>query len=196
MSWVVDLVSYGPFGVFGPDDIIDVFGDSVEICFNIDEMNLQTDMVFFSRAEEYWWTHCMKYYPDTQDSFPVEPYYLCGITMFKDDAGNLRQNTVGLSRYHSRPYKAWSFVCVDVEGMQNGFMITKTCCHELGHQFANLTHLCKKDANDCWYWDTDNHNDDDCLMGQGDEAICTGADLLFYIHFCDSCMHRIWRQAN
>lgn len=54
----------------------------------------------------------------------------------------------------------------------------KVAIHELGHQRAALTDLCENRSN---------HDRDDCVMGQGIQASCTGKNLIDNPIFCPKC---------
>lgn len=70
-------------------------------------------------------------------------------------------------------------------------MLEKVVIHELGHMRGDLTHLCYESGGN-WYQSPD-HNDEACVMGQGRISYCTGRDLTANPHFCPACCARLKR---
>lgn len=101
--------------------------------------------------------------------------YLCGIKGFADSNGTFIDTLYG---YTSITY-GYSFV----RGYNHQY-IGITIAHEFGHQIANLPELC----ND-WGGMNPFHSDASCLMGDIPIASCTGEDITFNPHFCDSCIN-------
>jgi len=65
-------------------------------------------------------------------------------------------------------------------------MLAKTPIHEMGHLRAGLPELCNEDGSF-----NPEHNEFDCVMGQGKIAICTGYDVATNPHFCSSCIQKL-----
>jgi hypothetical protein len=110
---------------------------------------------------------------------PVYPYYLCGIEAFTDENGIVIDTIAGLT-YHQTTEPRWSFVCGWVAFDWSSR--DKAAIHELGHQLADLTHLCL-DENTM----SPLHDAEDCVMGQRDTAVCTGECLTTWPQFCPAC---------
>jgi hypothetical protein len=123
-----------------------------------------------------------------QDSMGVYPGYLCGIKAFADEYGIIIDTLLGLTRV-AGPGKGWSFVCS--RNCDTGLLTDKTAIHELGHQRANLQHLCL----DFGTMDTLHHNAVNCVMGHGAIATCTAEDLISYPEFCDYCCDALRAQG-
>ena len=68
-------------------------------------------------------------------------------------------------------------------GDQN--MIDKTPIHEMGH-IRGLHDLC--DTNGIF---NPEHDENDCVMGQGKYPVCTGQDVSINPHFCSACCDRV-----
>ncbi len=199
MPWLYVEVDYqqdkDPFG-HGDTWVRDPFGDSVEIAFMIDSTDLPVEIVPDDRAERYYLDHRQFDPADTNKARYA--YYLCGISKFKTAEGVPLDSIFGASspnvRLRPHPYKSWSYVCLDAQfgdiTMDND-MTTKTCAHELGHQFASLKHLCKQYTDDSWYMDWQNHDEEWCLMGRGKISPCTGEDLTNNPQFCNICKAKI-----
>lgn len=172
-----------PFGPWGPSGVANIFPTSAKPGFEVDQNDLQDSMIPIRDWESYWWAN------SRSDS----KYWLCGIKAFADSGGNSIDTVIGRT-HMDRLYRTYSYVCYDVAALYSdpGKMRLKTCCHELGHQVAWLTHLC----TDFGSWNDYDHHDVSCLMGQGAVSTCTGANLLDYIHFCDSCKLRLCRATG
>ena len=115
------------------------------------------------------------------DSNCVYPGYLCGIKAYANEIGVLIDTIAGLT-WMDIP--RFSYVCGYVASSWN--YRDKTAIHELGHQRARLSHLCLDE-----YSMNPDHNAEDCVMGNGELAICTGENLVFYPEFCPACRDRI-----
>jgi hypothetical protein len=76
----------------------------------------------------------------------------------------------------------------DVQGM-----LEKSVIHELGHARAKLTHLCYFNEEDSTWYQSSDHDDPACVMGQARIAPCTGYDLTVDPHFCPACCNRLKR---
>jgi hypothetical protein len=118
-----------------------------------------------------------------EDSIPVFPAYLCGIKAFTYDNGVMIDTIAGWT-YYSIYFPRWSFVCGYIAYGYN--FRDKTSIHELGHQRANLSHLCI-DENTM----NPDHNAEDCVMGQGEWAVCTNKNLTNHPEFCSNCCNII-----
>ena len=114
---------------------------------------------------------------------PVYPYYLCGIEAFTYDNGVIIDSIAGWT-YHQTTNPRWSFVCGWVAWGWNSR--DKAAIHELGHQIADLTHLCLNETQM-----NPLHDAEDCVMGQRDTAVCTGKCLTSFPQFWPACRLRL-----
>jgi len=144
-----------------------VTDDTLEDCY-ISEADL--GLYFFNHVE--------------RDSTGVNrkyPGYLCGIQAILDSiTGQVIDTMAGASTQG----QGYSFVCVQVTGF--GLYLDKAIIHELGHQRANLSELCIDQ-----YTMNPDHNADDCVMGQGEWAVCTNQNLTMHPEFCGNCCNAI-----
>jgi hypothetical protein len=138
--------------------------------------------IYSQAMQAYWYEHCLKQYAYPLPPLPLHKYYLCGITQFKDEYGVPIDSVTGITR-EGEIYLSFSFICryLVEAGPYVEQRELKVCCHELGHQVGHLEHLCDG------YLMNPVHSDESCLMGQDVVAVCTGEDLLDYIHFCTAC---------
>jgi hypothetical protein len=65
----------------------------------------------------------------------------------------------------------------------------KVTIHEMGHARVDLTHLCLD--SDPYVMNDNDHDLDDCVMGQGQVAPCTNMDLSINLHFCPKCRGKL-----
>ena len=144
-----------------------------------DDTTLTDSLVKFSDRSRYHQEHRQL----DENGYGVYPGYLCGIEAFTQDDGTIIDTLAGRT-WPGGPKRGWSFVCGCVAWGHN--IRDKTAIHELGHQRANLTHLCLDEFNM-----SGNHNAPNCVMGHGEIAICTGENLTLYPEFCDYCCAEI-----
>jgi|GEM_PF-1253313 len=107
---------------------------------------------------------------------PPEPegYEMVGVTYYKGQEGVTNSAIFMQAIRDNHP---------DDEMME--FKVT---IHEMGHARAALTHLCdEQDPN----IQNPDHDADDCVMGKGKIASCTGMDLTILLHFCPACRDKI-----
>lgn len=107
-------------------------------------------------------------------STPEIPGYL---VLLKDVSNQPNPNENGYSVVGP---SGWSILVWDKCGSTEERI--KVIIHELGHQRTSLTHLCEYPGN---------HNRDDCVMGQGIIASCTGENLVNNPRFCNTCELKI-----
>jgi hypothetical protein len=144
-----------------------------------DDTTLTDALVGYLQRFTYHDTH--RQWDENNDG--VYPGYLCGIKGFADTLGQLIDTIAGLT-WMDVPYHCFSFVCGYVAYSWN--YRDKTAIHELGHQRAHLSHLCIDD-----YTMNPDHNAEDCVMGNGEVAICTNQNLTMHPEFCGNCCNAI-----
>ena len=191
----VDMQSgQDPFGL-GESNVKSVFPGCAKPIFELDQTDLEEEMIEYSTSGLW------DYFMDHRKMLPIPmvgsvyPYYLCGISQFKDSLSEVPIDFYAGLTAGSQLHETFSYVCRAVtdqvypQSIRDEYRM-KVCCHELGHQLALLVHLCTASG----LFDNNNHSDESCLMGQSTIQQCgSGEDLLQYIHFCETCLARLCR---
>lgn len=166
-----------PWGLDRPQNAFDEANTVLDIIY--DDITLTDSLVKYSQRFAYVKAHRQL----DADSNGVYPGYLCGIKAFSEEDGTIIDTLAGRT-WPAGPKQGWSLVCGWVAYSWN--FRDATAIHELGHQRANLTHLCLDE-----FTMSPDHNAPNCVMGQGEVAICTGEDLTTHPEFCGYCCNRI-----
>jgi len=145
----------------------------------------------FYHLFDYMKDHAQRY----DDSTFVYKVQLLGMGDALNKPGEGAFEIVGITFYDTTDHRRSAIfvqAIIDMGGDVQS-MLEKSVIHELGHARGKLTHLCYFDTIDSTWYQSPDHNDPACVMGQGRIAPCTGHDLTVDPHFCPACCNRLKR---